>query len=207
MATDRVGIVFSSHHVEAGVQRPVHRTGIPHPNPLKEKPMPDHGSQDTCKDTFRKINDLIKDTRIAMLTTVQPDGRIHSRPMATQIQPFDGTLWFLTREQSGKVSEIQQDAHVALTYSDPRHIYVSLTGRASLSNDRAKIHELWNPACKSWFPQGEQDPDITILKVDVESAEYWEAPANALVRNFQILRKAVSGGSAKVGEHEKIEVG
>jgi general stress protein 26 len=48
--------------------------------------------------------------------------------------------------------------------------------------ERDTIHELWNPLCKAWFPQGEDDPEITVIRIDVDNAEYWEAPANAVVR-------------------------
>ncbi len=151
-----------------------------------------------------KIAELIKDIRIAMLTTVGVDGPLHSRPMATQQTPFDGELFFLTGEDSGKVHEIEDDAEVALTYVDPKHTFLSLSGGASISNDRALIEKLWNPTYKAWFPGGKDDPEIRVLRVRVEHAEYWEAPANALLRNVKILARAVTGGKTPVGEHAAV---
>jgi general stress protein 26 len=157
-------------------------------------------------ESYRKIDELVKDIRIAMLTTTGPEGVLHSRPMATQQKTFDGVLWFLTRQDSGKVFDIAQDAQVSLTYVDGKHTFVSLTGRATVSHDRSKIEELWSPLYKAWFPEGKDDPEISVLKVEVDSAEYWEAPANAIVRNFQILRAAMTHGSTAVGEHEKVQL-
>ena len=158
-------------------------------------------------ETLATIQDLIKDIRIAMLSTAGQDGRIYSRPMATQQSRFQGELWFLTRQDSGKVDEIRHDAHVNVTYSDSKNAsFVSLTGRAEISKDRAKIHELWNPLYKAWFPNGEEDPEIAALKVTVEAAEYWDAPSNAIVRNFQILKAAVTKGQSSVGEHGRVEL-
>jgi len=156
-------------------------------------------------ESLTHIQDLIKDIRIAMLTTAGEDGRIYSRPMATQETRFQGELWFLTRQDSGKVDEIRHNAHVNVAYTDAKNAsFVSLSGRAEVSKDKAKIHELWNPMYKAWFPKGEDDPEITVLRVVVEQAEYWEAPANAILRNFQILRAAVTGGETKVGEHDRV---
>lgn len=153
-----------------------------------------------------KVGGLIKDIRIAMLTTADTDGRLHSRPMATQETNFDGTLWFLTRQHSGKVDEIRHDAEVNLTYADQKHSFVTISGRASVSKDRAKIDELWNASYKAWFPQGKDDPEITVIRVTADEAEYWEASSNAIVRNVKILQAAVTGDSSKVGQHGKVEL-
>jgi general stress protein 26 len=155
----------------------------------------------------KKIGELIKDVRICMLTTVAPDGSFDSRPMATQETEFDGTVWFLTRHESGKVREIENDAHVSLIYSNPSsHSYVSAKGRAQVSQDKAKIHELWNVMFKAWFPQGEDDPSIAVLKVEIEEAQYWEASSSKLVFGIKYLARAVTGGKVDVGETGKVLV-
>jgi general stress protein 26 len=151
-----------------------------------------------------KIAEMIKDIQMAMLTTVGTDGPLHSRPMATQQTPFEGELLFLTGADTGKVHEIEDDQEVALTYVDPKHTFLTLSGRASISNDRALIEKLWNPTYKAWFPEGKEDPAIRVLRVVVDQAEYWDAPANAIVRNVKILARAVSGGKTSVGEHARV---
>ncbi len=152
-----------------------------------------------------KIQDLIKDIRFAMLTTAGEDGRVYSRPMATQETRFQGELWFLTREDSGKVAEIRHHAHVNVAYTDTKNAtFVSLSGRAEVSRDEAKIHELWNPMYKAWFPEGENDPDIRVIRVVVEDAEYWDAPSSAIVRNFQLLKASIAKDGSQIGEHERV---
>jgi general stress protein 26 len=153
-----------------------------------------------------KIAELIHDIHIAMLTTVTTDGALHSRPMATQNTPFNGEVVFLTREDSPKVDEIQHDAQVSLCYSDAKSSFVTMTGRAALSNDRALIAALWNPMYKAWFPEGESDPRIRVLRVKVEQAEYWDAPASAIVRKAQVLARAATGGKTTVGDHAKVNL-
>jgi general stress protein 26 len=160
----------------------------------------------TTSEQYKKIHDLIKDIHVAMLTTEGSDGRLHSRPMATQQAEFDGSVWFLSRQRSGKVTDIQHEAHVNLAYSDGKHAFVTLAGTAEIQKDRKKIEELWNPLYKAWFPDGKEDPEITVIKVQVEEAEYWEAPPNAIVRNVKILTAALTGGKVSVGEHEKVKM-
>jgi general stress protein 26 len=154
-----------------------------------------------------KISELIKDIRIAMLSTVTPQGTIHSRPMATQENDFQGDLLFLTRQESSKTDEIAHKSQVTVNYVDTKHQrFVCLSGLASLSRDQATIHELWNPLYKAWFPEGEHDPQITVIRVSVDHAEYWEAPANAVIRGYQLLKAAATKGSSKVGEHQAVSL-
>lgn len=155
----------------------------------------------------KKIGELIHDVRICMMVTAGPDGSFDARPMATQEKEFDGTVWFLTPHESGKVGEIEQDSHITLVYSDPKnHNYVTVKGKASVSRDKAKIHELWNPIYKAWFPDGKDDPRIAVLRVDVSEAQYWEASSSKLVFGIKYLAAAVTGGGVDVGETGRVKV-
>jgi general stress protein 26 len=90
---------------------------------------------------------------------------------------------------------------VTLTLTDTSDAkYLVLKGRASISQDRAKISELWNSMYKAWFPKGESDPEIAVLRVEVSEAEYWQASSNSLVRGARYLAAAVTGGKTSVGE-------
>ena len=150
---------------------------------------------------LKKIADLLEGIHIAMINTVASDGSISARPMAVQDTTFDGKLWFLTRASSDKVDEIIQDQHVTLTLTDTSNAkYITLKGRASVNQDRAKINELWSSMYKAWFPNGQNDPEIAVLRVDVTEAEYWEASSSSIVRGVRYLAAAVTGGKTSVGE-------
>jgi general stress protein 26 len=156
---------------------------------------------------LEKIGFLIKDIPIAILVTAASDGSFDSRPMGVQTKDFDGTVWFLTRNESGKVHEIRDDSHVTLIFAAPSNSkYVSAKGRAYASQDRAKIHELWSPMYKAWFPAGEDDPEIAVLRVDITEAEYWEASSSKLVRSVKYLAAAVTGGAVDIGEAGKVSL-
>ncbi|MDG3007985.1 pyridoxamine 5'-phosphate oxidase family protein [Paludisphaera mucosa] len=131
---------------------------------------------------IRKVGMMIRGIKVAMLTSVAPDGGLHSRPMATQEADFDGTLWFFTRASSGKVEEIRHDSDVNVSYASPDdHRYISLSGRASIVRDAEKIRELWNPSYRIWFAQGLEDPDLALLRVDVRIAQYWDMLVGGMV--------------------------
>jgi general stress protein 26 len=158
----------------------------------------------TREESIARLADLVKEVRIAMLTTIGTDGRLHSRPMATQETPFAGEVLFLTGVESGKVEDIRQDQEVNLTYCSTKHVYVTMTGRAVISNDRALITALWSPMYKAWFPDGSTDPSIRALRVTIEQAEYWSASSSSIVRNLEILARAATGGKTPVGEHARL---
>jgi general stress protein 26 len=142
-----------------------------------------------------------------MLTTAEPDGSLRSRPMATQNKPFDGTLWFFTEIQSGKVHEIDADRHVNLSYANPDdQSYVSVSGVASVVRNRAKAEEFWSPALKAWFPKGLDDPSLALLRVDVSEAEYWQAPHSAVVKLVGFVKALATGQKYTPGENKRFDV-
>jgi general stress protein 26 len=154
-------------------------------------------------DPTKKLNTLIRDIRFAMMTTAHADGTLHSRPMACLQIEFDGVLWFFTAKSSGKVKAIGHEQHVNLAYSDPAHNrYVSVAGRAELVEDRHKAEELWNPLFRAWFPKGLQDPDVGLLRVTVDSAEYWDSSSSKLVQ-LAGFAKAMATGQPYAGEGDE----
>ena len=124
----------------------------------------------TTLEETQLVTRMIQDIKVAMLTTIRPDGSLHSRPMAAQDAEFDGTLWFFTSLDSPKVVEVEQEQQVNVTYADPvENRYVTISGRAMVVLDRNKIEELWNPTLNGWFPLGLEDPEIALLRVEADS--------------------------------------
>lgn len=150
-----------------------------------------------------KLAEALKDIKFTMFTTTESDGCLYSRPMATleiDERKFDGRIWFFTDKNSPKVSSIENEQHVNLAYAEPaKEKYVSVSGRASLVNDRQKIKDLWTPAMKAWFPEGVDDPNIALICVDVETAELWDAPPSKVVHLAGVI-KAVATGQRYDGE-------
>ncbi len=166
--------------------------------------MPEAGHESEIK----KLAEMIKGIKFAMLTTVEEDGSLHSRPMATQDVDFDGDLWFFTRGDAPKVSEAKQHHEVNVAFSDPEHNrYVSASGNASVVRDRAKLEEYWKPIYKTFFPQGLEDPELALLKVSVQRAEYWDSPSSSLGRMFNFAKAYLAKDASKLGDHAKVNLG
>ncbi len=160
------------------------------------------------QDDAKLLNDKIKGIRIAMMTTVdEKDGSLRSRPMATQEMEFDGDLWFFTHASAPKVDDVQRDQQVNISYAKPDdNLFVSVTGTAQLVRDRQKINELWKPFLKAWFPKGNDDPDLALLKVNVESAEYWDAPSGIMGNLYSAAKGLATGGKANSAEDVKLDL-
>ncbi len=159
------------------------------------------------REGVEKIAGLVKGIRICMLSTVSENGYAISRPMATEDVEFNGTVYFLTRSTSGKVENIAENQHVTLDYADPGDSkYVTLRGRASVYRDQKQIDEMWNPMYKAWFPDGKEDPEIAIVRVDVSDGEYWEANSSKIVIGIKYVAAAVTGGKVPVGETGHLDV-
>lgn len=162
--------------------------------------------EDTRQESIEKLKTLIGNVQVAMLTTIDW-GVLRSRPMQTQEFEFDGDLWFFTSSETHKTDEIEKDRRVNVSYAAPdSNTYVSVSGTAEIVNDRAKIEELWNPIYKAWFPDELEDPNLVLLKVTVEQAEYWDSPSSTIVQIAGFVKALVTGERADGGEHEKISL-
>ncbi len=139
-----------------------------------------------------KVRALIKDSRIAMLTTLDPQGRIVSQPMATQDVEPDSDLWFIAERSSEKVANIERDPRVNVSYSSSDS-WVSVTGTAEVVNDVAKLEELWNTFTDAWMQGGPENPENVLVRVSADSAEYWDSPGSKVTQVLNLVKAKVTG--------------
>ena len=159
------------------------------------------------QDAIAHLGKLIHGIKVAMMTTVEEDGSLRSRPMWTHDRDFDGELWFFTREHSAKVGEVEHHHHVNLAYAEPsKDHFVSASGRCRLVLDKEKARELWNPTLKAWFPEGIEDPELALLCVKVEKAEYWDAPNSRMVQLIGMAKAVLTGETYEPGENAKVQL-
>ena len=163
----------------------------------------------TRDDDLQKIRELIKDIDFCMLTTVDENGDLHSRPMSSNGDvDDDGDIWFFTNASSHKVTEIQKLPKVNVSFADPDdQRYISVSGTAQIVRDRAKIDEFWKPEFKIWFHEGKGDPEIALLRVNLEKAEYWDSPSSTIGYALSFVSSLVTGKQPEFGENKKVEFG
>lgn len=159
---------------------------------------------------IQHISKFIKDIKFTMLTTKNvKNGTLCSRPMTLQEFEFDGALWFFANRNSELVHQIEVNSQVNLTFSNLKNMsFLSASGEAHIVQNKAKEEELWSPFYKAWFPEGLQDPNLCLIKVDIHSADYWDSPGSSLVR-FAGFAKAIFTGeknNTTIGKHGHINL-
>ncbi|HEX8354533.1 MAG TPA: pyridoxamine 5'-phosphate oxidase family protein [Pyrinomonadaceae bacterium] len=160
------------------------------------------------EDKLAKLREIVKAVDICMLTTTDERGDLHSRPMSNNREvEFDGDLWFFTYGSSHKVDEVGREPKVNASFADTdEQLYASVTGRAEVVRDRAKIEELWKPQLRAWFPEGVDTPDIALLKVTAERAEYWDGSQSLVAHAVSLVSSLIKGEPAQPGENEKLDL-
>ncbi len=160
----------------------------------------------TIESDRTNFNDVVKDFRFAMLTTMSADGEFHARPMSVaEIKP-DSTAYFVTSVHSPKVEEISRDSKVVIVFQNSSQ-FAALTGRASTTQDRSLIDRLWSEAWRVWFPRGKDDPELCLIAVEPERGELWDQSGLQGVSYLLESIKAVATGSkpvVKSGQHSKV---
>ena len=157
---------------------------------------------------------LIEKIKTAMLTTRRPDGRLVSRPMATQKRDPIADLWFVADVESHKIDELEHDPHVNLGYFDSGSWeWVSVSGTARISTDRDHIRRLYQADWKAWFGAidevrngGPDDPRLALILVDADSVIYMKRDKPAPVVLFEVARGFVTGKRPDVGEVRKLDL-
>lgn len=152
-----------------------------------------------------KLNELIRDIRVAMLVTQTPSG-LRARPMYTMGAPEDGVLWFYTDVTTSKVAEVAARQEVLLAYASTSvNNYVYVRGRADIVRDPERAKRFWNIHAKAWFPGGPDDPNLALLRVEPEFGEYWDGP-NKVAYTLSLLRAVATGGAPAGGHHESVRI-
>jgi general stress protein 26 len=161
---------------------------------------------------LEKLHDQINDIEIAMMTTRRPDGHLQSRAMATQKRAAGADLWFVALDDSEKLRDLAADPHVNLSYyKDRTREWISVSGIAHVTRERTKIHELYAPDWKIWFPRGDDprhgtkdDPRMVLIGVDVHAAVFLEVNKPQPVVLFELVKGWITGTTPELGETHRV---
>ena len=166
------------------------------------------------KSELEKFYAAIESIDTAMMTTRRQDGHLRARAMANQKQAAGADLWFVCREGTAKLTDLQHDQHVNLTYyRNSNREWISVSGTAEMSRDRGKIRELYAPDWKAWFDdEGDarhgtpDDPRMVLIGVTIHNAEFLEVNKPRPVILYELIKGLVTGNEPELGEmHELVE--
>ena len=152
------------------------------------------------QDANEKIKELAKKADTCLFTTMLTKLPLTTRPMSTRDVDDDGCLWFFSRRDSDKNREIAVDNRVQLFYSNfSSSEYMSLYGKATIITDTKKAKELWSAIAKTWFNEGYNDPELTLIKVDPEDGYYWDTKDGKVISLLKMVAGAVTGKELNSG--------
>jgi general stress protein 26 len=157
----------------------------------------------SAEDAVDAIWELAKSIDFCMFVTWDGE-RQRARPLSARPRRDEGRIYFLADVEGAKDEQIARFPKVALAFADIHgHDYVAITGTASVSNDRARIAELWTAADRAWWDDAD-DPAIRLIAVEPEDAELWKG-SNRLVTGARLVAATVTGAKAHLGENVKVD--
>jgi general stress protein 26 len=160
-------------------------------------------SNDNTRDQDR-AGELMKKIGFAMLVTHDGD-KLCARPMSAVLERENNAIYFLTDARRHKDEEIARNPDVNLSFADAgSYKYVSITGTAAVSNDRAKITQLFSTPAKAWWPSAE-DPNIRVLKITPDDAEFWDSPGS-VISYVKMAAAAITGTRPEIGDNRKVSM-
>ncbi|TDH20030.1 general stress protein [Segetibacter sp. 3557_3] len=157
-------------------------------------------------DAIEKLQELATE-ETCLFGTFTGEFALRSRPMSTQKIEDDGSFWFFSGKDSHKNREIAQNDKVELLYANSsKENYLAVHGKAEITTDRAKIEELWTPLIKTWFQEGKDDPNLSLIKVTPQDAYYWDTKHGKMVAFAKMLTSVVVGKTMDDGIEGSLNV-
>jgi general stress protein 26 len=157
---------------------------------------------------IEKLKELVDDIKICLFcTNLQGNDGEMCRPMAAQEVDNEGNIWFFSGIDSDKNKDIKDDKHVQLFFSDPsKSSYLVVNGEAEIVLDRNKVEQYWSPLVKTWFKEGKDDPNISLLKVSPKNTYYWDVNGNRMINFFKMVASVATGTNLVSSEQGTITV-
>jgi len=153
-----------------------------------------------------RIWDIIERVGVCMLTT-QAGGRLRARPLEARPDRKAGLIFAVTDVHSAKQDEIEAAPDVGLVVIDAKaKAYLSITARACVMRDTAKIAQVWRKTDEVWWPGGPSDPNVCLLRIEPLSAELWDGPASTARTVFEFAKAWLTGEEPNLGENRKVKV-
>ena len=147
------------------------------------------------QEAIDKIRELVEKSSTCFFCTSKSEGKSNAgRPMSVQKVDEEGILWFLSAKDSYKNQQLLNDPHVQLYFQGSAHSdFLEIHGIATVSDDRAKIEELWEPILKTWFTEGKEDPRISVIRVEPVEGYYWDTKHGNFVAGIKMMIGAALG--------------
>ncbi|MGO4739371.1 pyridoxamine 5'-phosphate oxidase family protein [Bosea sp. 2KB_26] len=154
----------------------------------------------------QRIWTALTDHTICMVSTIVR-GRIRTRPMSGHVDREEHRILFVTHSHTGPVEELDASQTASIALSDENHnFYATIECRAERLDDPQLLKRIWSPLVGAWFPNGPDDPDVTLLALSPLSAEIWDGPSSAVVIAFKLATAKILGRAPDLGVNTTIDM-
>jgi general stress protein 26 len=158
----------------------------------------------TPDEVTNRIWELAKKIDICMFTTVEGN-KARARPLSARVYQERHKIYFMVDIDGAKLEQIENDPTVTLAWADNgNYKYVTVSGRAAISNDRALIKELWEKTDRAWWDD-ENDPSIRVITVSPVEGELWDSPTK-VVATVKMVAGAITGAKPEIGDNAKVRM-
>lgn len=158
-------------------------------------------------EAVKKLADLVNKIDIGMVITRTKDDELHIIPLSRQEIDEQGNIWMLISAESNTHHNVLKNSQIDIAYS---HVgdyhFLSVSGKATISKDQARIDKYWNKMMEAWFEKGKEDPRIRVLKVETSDAHYWDNKSNKLVTFFKVATNAIAGTNLDIGREGTLDL-
>jgi general stress protein 26 len=153
-----------------------------------------------------RVWEVIEKAAVCMMVTRFADG-LRGRPLEAGPDREESAIFFLTDVRGFKDDEIKRHPDVCLTFAyRPQKVYLSISGKASVSRDRDRARSLWNEEQQAWWPGGPDDENVRVIRMDPALAEIWDGPVSFAQIAFEFAKALATGEKPDLGENRKVRV-
>ncbi len=154
-----------------------------------------------------KLKELAEEARLCMFNTRLCGAPFNTRPMVTQSVDDNGAIWFFSAADSSLNLDIARDNRAQLIYSNRSALeFLSIYGTVEILVDEKKAKKLWNVYLTAWFPDGPDDPNLTLLKFTPLEGYYWDTRYNKMIESMKVVAGAIKGRMANDALEGKLSV-
>lgn len=158
-------------------------------------------SKDTATIERRLWNE-IENHQIGMLGVVGGEAH-HLQPMTAFVEAEGKRLWFFTRNDTDLVREIGAGGK-AMFVLQQKDFRACVGGRLSVRHDRARMDRYWNAVVAAWYPEGKDDPDLTLLCLECDDAHVWISEAGPVRFAWEIAKANATGHVPDLGARAEV---
>jgi general stress protein 26 len=151
----------------------------------------------------------IEKARYGMLGPIGQTARHqHFQPMTAFCEPDNRQIWFFTRTDTDLAKTAEQDIEAMfVVQAKDQGFQACIAGRLAQHFDAERMERYWNPVVAAWYPEGREDPRLTMLHLDLGDAQVWLSETNPVAFAFQIAKANATHQEPDVGESAPIDFG